>query len=140
MTRPSTAELAAWDRQYLWHPFTQMRDWLKREPIIIASGEGAVLRDVRGREFLDANSSSTAVPTNPLAPVTMTREGISLRSFEFFIPRCAGILPELAGGGVISRLSTPSTCFKINCWGRNSLAKRRAISQHHLPVPARPIG
>jgi adenosylmethionine---8-amino-7-oxononanoate aminotransferase len=41
----------------VWHPFTQMRDWLKREPIVIVSGTGAVLRDVKGREFLDANSS-----------------------------------------------------------------------------------
>jgi len=45
------------DHQYVWHPFTQMRDWLRNEPIVIESGEGAVLRDVRGREFLDANSS-----------------------------------------------------------------------------------
>jgi adenosylmethionine---8-amino-7-oxononanoate aminotransferase len=45
------------DRKLVWHPFTQMRDWLKREPIVIASGAGAVLRDVRGREYLDANSS-----------------------------------------------------------------------------------
>ena len=45
------------DRKFVWHPFTQMRDWLKREPIVIASGEGAVLRDVRGRKYLDANSS-----------------------------------------------------------------------------------
>jgi adenosylmethionine---8-amino-7-oxononanoate aminotransferase len=41
----------------VWHPFTQMRDWLKREPIVIVSGLGATLRDVKGREFLDANSS-----------------------------------------------------------------------------------
>ena len=34
-----------------------MRDWLAREPIVIAEGEGAVLRDVHGREYLDANSS-----------------------------------------------------------------------------------
>jgi adenosylmethionine-8-amino-7-oxononanoate transaminase len=34
-----------------------MRDWLAREPIVIASGQGAVLRDVKGREYLDANSS-----------------------------------------------------------------------------------
>src|ERR1051326_9118206 len=49
--------LARLDHRYLWHPFTQMRDWLKREPIIIAEGKGAVLRDVKGREYLDANSS-----------------------------------------------------------------------------------
>ena len=34
-----------------------MRDWLRREPILIAEGKGAVLRDVHGREYLDANSS-----------------------------------------------------------------------------------
>ena len=34
-----------------------MKDWLRREPIVIASGRGAVLRDVHGREYLDANSS-----------------------------------------------------------------------------------
>ena len=50
-------KLAQLDRKLVWHPFTQMRDWLKCEPIVIASGKGAVLRDVKGREFLDANSS-----------------------------------------------------------------------------------
>jgi adenosylmethionine-8-amino-7-oxononanoate aminotransferase len=50
-------KFAQLDRKFIWHPFTQMRDWLKREPIVIASGQGAVLRDVHGREYLDANSS-----------------------------------------------------------------------------------
>jgi adenosylmethionine-8-amino-7-oxononanoate aminotransferase len=45
------------DRQHVWHPFTQMRDWMAREPVMIAGGDGAVLRDVHGREYLDANSS-----------------------------------------------------------------------------------
>jgi adenosylmethionine-8-amino-7-oxononanoate aminotransferase len=50
-------KFAKLDHQYVWHPFTQMRDWLRSEPIVISSGRGSVLRDVRGREFLDANSS-----------------------------------------------------------------------------------
>ena len=50
-------KLARLDHKYVWHPFTQMRDWLRREPIVITSGRGALLRDVRGREYLDANSS-----------------------------------------------------------------------------------
>jgi adenosylmethionine-8-amino-7-oxononanoate aminotransferase len=49
--------LANLDHRYVWHPFTQMRDWVKREPIVIVEGRGAVLRDIHGREYLDANSS-----------------------------------------------------------------------------------
>src|SRR4051794_31445257 len=45
------------DHRYVWHPFTQMKDWLRREPIVIVEGKGAVLRDAHGREYLDANSS-----------------------------------------------------------------------------------
>jgi adenosylmethionine-8-amino-7-oxononanoate aminotransferase len=49
--------LAKLDHAHVWHPFTQMRDWLKRDPIVIVSGKGAVLCDTKGREYLDANSS-----------------------------------------------------------------------------------
>jgi adenosylmethionine-8-amino-7-oxononanoate aminotransferase len=55
--KPKTAPLAQLDHKFVWHPFTQMADWLKREPIVITSGKGAVLRDAKGRHFLDANSS-----------------------------------------------------------------------------------
>src|SRR2546429_410570 len=34
-----------------------MRDWLKKEPIVITRGRAAVLSDARDREYLDANSS-----------------------------------------------------------------------------------
>ena len=49
--------LANLDRRYVWHPFTQMQEWAKREPIVIVEGHGALLWDTRGREYLDANSS-----------------------------------------------------------------------------------
>jgi adenosylmethionine---8-amino-7-oxononanoate aminotransferase len=49
--------LARLDHAHVWHPFTQMRDWLKSESLVLVSGKGAVLTDVHGREFLDANSS-----------------------------------------------------------------------------------
>ena len=49
--------LAQLDHRYVWHPFTQMRDWLQREPIVIVEGRGPVLRDTRDREYLDANAS-----------------------------------------------------------------------------------
>ncbi|HEY5232244.1 MAG TPA: aminotransferase class III-fold pyridoxal phosphate-dependent enzyme [Verrucomicrobiae bacterium] len=49
--------LAKLDHAHVWHPFTQMRDWLKREPVVILEGHGTILRDAKGREYLDANSS-----------------------------------------------------------------------------------
>ena len=49
--------LAKLDHLHVWHPFTQMRDWLKSEPITIVRGKGAVLRDAHGKRYLDANSS-----------------------------------------------------------------------------------
>ena len=45
------------DHAYLWHPFTQMQDWIREEPCIIAQGEGNYLVDVRGRKYLDGVSS-----------------------------------------------------------------------------------
>lgn len=45
------------ERSYLWHPNTQMRDWVADEPLFIADGEGVKVRDLQGREYYDANSS-----------------------------------------------------------------------------------
>jgi adenosylmethionine-8-amino-7-oxononanoate aminotransferase len=50
-------KLARLDHKYLWHPFTQMRDWLKREPITIVRGKGSYLFDANGKRYLDGNSS-----------------------------------------------------------------------------------
>jgi adenosylmethionine-8-amino-7-oxononanoate aminotransferase len=45
------------DKQYIWHPFTQMRDYQEIEPVIIERGEGAHLIDIHGRRYLDGVSS-----------------------------------------------------------------------------------
>jgi len=55
----NTADLLAADRAHLWHPFTQMKAWCEpaSEPLVLVEGEGAILRDSEGREYLDGNSS-----------------------------------------------------------------------------------
>jgi adenosylmethionine-8-amino-7-oxononanoate aminotransferase len=55
----NTEQLVADDKRYLWHPFTSMGEWCApdHEPIVLVSGDGAVLRDSRGREYIDGNSS-----------------------------------------------------------------------------------
>ena len=45
------------DQKYVWHPFTQMRDWMGQEPIIIERGKGSILTDVNGKKYLDGNAS-----------------------------------------------------------------------------------
>jgi len=45
------------DRQYLWHPFTQMRGYFQEKPLIIERGEGCVLIDVDGNRYIDGVSS-----------------------------------------------------------------------------------
>lgn len=53
----SDAQLKAWDHTYLWHPFTQMQEWLAEDPVVIARGEGNYLIDVHGAKYLDGVSS-----------------------------------------------------------------------------------
>lgn len=49
--------LIAWDKRYLWHPFTQMRDWLAEDPVIIERGEGCYLIATDGNRYLDGTAS-----------------------------------------------------------------------------------
>lgn len=49
--------LARVDQTSLWHPFTQMDEWQKKEPLIVESADGVYLTDVKGRRFLDGVSS-----------------------------------------------------------------------------------
>lgn len=45
------------DKKYIWHPFTQMKDWLKEEPLIIEEGKGAWVKDIDGKWYIDGVSS-----------------------------------------------------------------------------------
>jgi adenosylmethionine-8-amino-7-oxononanoate aminotransferase len=45
------------DKRYIWHPFTQMKDYQEMEPMLIDRGEGTYLIDINGRRYLDGVSS-----------------------------------------------------------------------------------
>lgn len=45
------------DREHVWHPFTQMQEYLAQPPVVIASGRGGWLTDTEGRTYLDGNAS-----------------------------------------------------------------------------------
>ncbi|MBI2987355.1 MAG: adenosylmethionine--8-amino-7-oxononanoate transaminase [Deltaproteobacteria bacterium] len=50
-------DLKQLDHTHLWHPFTQMQEWMGEDPLIIERGEGHYLIDVQGRRYLDGVSS-----------------------------------------------------------------------------------
>lgn len=51
---PSPADLRRWDREVVWHAFTQMAEY---DPLIIERAEGCYLYDLEGRRLLDGVSS-----------------------------------------------------------------------------------
>ena len=55
----NTDELIATDKQFVWHPFTNMHEWCApdHEPLVLVEGQGATVRDSKGREYIDGNSS-----------------------------------------------------------------------------------
>src|SRR5438034_10392293 len=59
MSEWNTDRLIAADKKVVWHPFTNMHDWgaADHEPLVLVEGHGAILRDSRGREYIDGNSS-----------------------------------------------------------------------------------
>jgi adenosylmethionine---8-amino-7-oxononanoate aminotransferase len=59
MTEWNTDQLIDWDKRFVWHPFTNMPEWCAsgHEPLVLVEGNGAILRDSLGREYIDGNSS-----------------------------------------------------------------------------------
>jgi len=55
----NTEKLIEWDKRFIWHPFTDMRQWCSpgHEPLVLVEGRGALLRDSRGRQYIDGNAS-----------------------------------------------------------------------------------
>ncbi len=48
------------DKKYIWHPFTQMADWINDDPcppLVIARGKGIYLYDTQGKKYIDGVSS-----------------------------------------------------------------------------------
>jgi len=50
-------QLEDYDHSYIWHPFTQMKDYIKEKPLIIEKGKGSYLWDIYGNKYLDGISS-----------------------------------------------------------------------------------
>jgi adenosylmethionine-8-amino-7-oxononanoate aminotransferase len=45
------------DKEFVWHPYTQMSDWAKWNNKVIVKGDGFYLVDSQGRKYLDGTAS-----------------------------------------------------------------------------------
>jgi adenosylmethionine-8-amino-7-oxononanoate transaminase len=50
-------DLLELDRRYLWHPYTQMKDFEKDDPLFLDRADGVFLFDAQGRRYYDTISS-----------------------------------------------------------------------------------
>ncbi|MFC1500918.1 adenosylmethionine--8-amino-7-oxononanoate transaminase [Elusimicrobiota bacterium] len=60
MANREKINLISEDKHHIWHPFTQMADWIKdipSAPMIIKAGKGVYLYDSRGKKYIDGISS-----------------------------------------------------------------------------------
>jgi adenosylmethionine-8-amino-7-oxononanoate aminotransferase len=55
--KPTADDIRRWDAAHVWHPFTQMREYLATDPLVVVSGDGHYLIDDRGRRLFDGTSA-----------------------------------------------------------------------------------
>ena len=44
----NSTQLGRGDHQYLWHPFTHMKEWEEQTPLIISKAQGVYVYDTDG--------------------------------------------------------------------------------------------
>ena len=54
---PSRDDIRRWDADHVWHPFTQMREYLATDPLVVVDADGHYLIDDHGRRLFDGTSA-----------------------------------------------------------------------------------
>ena len=53
----SKSKIKSYDLDYIWHPFTQMKEYAKEDPVVIEDSDGVYLIDSDGKRYIDGVSS-----------------------------------------------------------------------------------
>ena len=53
----SKSKIKSYDLDYIWHPFTQMKEYKEDDPIVIENSDGVYLIDSDGNRYIDGVSS-----------------------------------------------------------------------------------
>lgn len=74
------------DRELIWHPFTQAKDYADRDPIVIVRGEGVRLFDADGKAYYDTISSwwtNTVGHCHPRLVAAVQKQAATLEHVNF---------------------------------------------------------
>ncbi len=99
---PHTETLRSIDKAHMWHPFTQMKDWCASEedPLIIASGKGAILTDTEGNPLRSAIVTGDAIVTSE----KHRRPGGSRSWWSIRIPFAGARVDPVHGVGTVGQV------------------------------------
>ncbi|HYG34908.1 MAG TPA: aminotransferase class III-fold pyridoxal phosphate-dependent enzyme, partial [Clostridia bacterium] len=104
------------DRQYVWHPFTQMQEWCdpQFDAKVITGGKGACLTAADGRKYLDGNSSiwtNLHGHRNPHLDAALQRQ-LKRIAHSSFLGLTNDIAPVLAAR-LVQALRAPQKRYKV---------------------------
>ena len=60
----SSTKIKSYDLDYIWHPFTQMKEYLKEDPLVIEDSDGVYLIDSDGNRYIAVSYTHLTLPTN----------------------------------------------------------------------------
>jgi L-2,4-diaminobutyrate transaminase len=85
--RPNTPDLAALDRQYVFHPFTALAEHERQGPVVMVRGEGVWLEDDQGNRYIDAMAGLWCVNVGygrPEIAAALQQQALKLPYYHFF--------------------------------------------------------
>ena len=149
IVRLNTPDLAALDRQYMFHPFTALADHERAGAVIMTRGEGVWLEDDAGARYIDAMAGLWCVNVGygrPEIAEALKQQALKLPYFHFFSSMAADT-PILLAEKLIEMAPVPmSKVFFGNSGSdandtqiklvwyynnvRNRPAKKKVIARH----------
>lgn len=76
--------MLAADLEHVWHPFTSAREYASVDPVVIVEGNGVFVKDINGREYLDAVSVLANVNVGHGRPEIASAVVAQMRQLEFW--------------------------------------------------------
>jgi adenosylmethionine-8-amino-7-oxononanoate aminotransferase len=98
------------DKRYVWHPFTQMKDWLEDDHVIIERAKGVELIDIDGNRYLDGVSSLWTNVHGHRVPAIDKAVTAQLGKVAHSTLLGLGNVPSIELAGELIRIAPPSLC------------------------------